>query len=456
VSGAYYLDGRNLRIQASLSSEQGPLVYAIEPAIAPRTDPGTAVDLMQQRTLGAIVAWLDSDLGRMIRPPLYGAYREFKASFAMFADDPVTAIAHAERAIELDPTFFGPRYLKALAYRNMGDVKSARTATAEAMALVDRWSPAERAKLAFLTSTNEGRLLDGLKSLREAEKLEPDDLSTNYLIGFYTVRLNRPQETIDQYNKVNADTWNEVTVGTWRYARLATANHLLGRHEEELRVATIARELFPTSLLSRTDELTALAALGRTGDLGRAVDETLAIAVSASGSPGGSIRAAAEDLRAHGRKADSIALAKRAVSWYRSRPADARATAPNRYALALSLYVAEEWAEAASIVSSLVTEQPQSSAYIALAGAVAARTGDRAAATRHAEALGRLSSEPDGTVELRRAQLAALLGQREQAVALLRDAFAQGLSMSTALHRQMDLEGLRGFARYDELMRPKG
>ena len=37
-------------------------------------------------------------------------------------------------------------------------------------------------------------------------------------------------------------------------------------------------------------------------------------------------------------------------------------------------------------------------------------------------------------MELTRAQLEALLGQRERAVALLRDAFARGLSMSTALH----------------------
>jgi hypothetical protein len=59
-------------------------------------------------------------------------------------------------------------------------------------------------------------------------------------------------------------------------------------------------------------------------------------------------------------------------------------------------------------------------------------------------------------MELTRAQLEALLGQRERAVALLRDAFARGLSMSTALHRQMDFESLRGFAPFDELMRPRG
>jgi serine/threonine protein kinase/predicted Zn-dependent protease len=456
VKGAYYLDGQNLRIQASLSSEPGTVVYAIEPALAPRDDPGKAVDLVQQRTLGAIVAWLDPDLGRMIRPPLYSAYREFKAGYAVFADDSAKAIEHSMRATELDPGFFAAWYQMALAYRNLGDLKNARATVEKMSAMTDRWSPAERAKLSFLAGANEGRLLDALKALREAEKLEPDDLSTNYLIGFYTVRLNRPQETIDEYNKVNADAWNEVTVGAWRYARLATANHLLGRHDEELRVATIARQLYPSSVGSRTDELSALAALGRMDDLGRAIDETLTIAASGPATPGAAIRAAAEELRAHGHRSESIALASRAVSWYRSRPSDLLTAASNRFALATSLYVAEEWAAAGAIASALIKEQPENSAYLALAGAIAARTGDRGAAMKQAAALGALASEPDGNVELRRAQLAALLGQREEAVELLRDAFARGLYMSTFLHRQMDLESLLGFAPFDELMKPKG
>ena len=85
-----------------------------------------------------------------------------------------------------------------------------------------------------------------------------------------------------------------------------------------------------------------------------------------------------------------------------------------------------------------------------------ARMGDRGSAIKHLAALGQLAPEPDGSVELRRSQLAALVGQKEQAVELLRDAFARGLYMSLAVHRQMDLESLRGYAPFDELMRPKG
>jgi predicted Zn-dependent protease len=458
VTGAYYLDGENVRIQATLATDAGEVLYSIEPASGPRTDPGKAVDLAQQRILGAIVSWLDPNLGRaqLQRPPLFSAYREFKAGMSVFGDDPTKAVDHFSRAIELDPGFFSAWYGTVLAYNNLGDARRSRETTNRLRALNDSWSPKERALLAFLIESIDGRLLDGLQALRAAERADPADLSTNYLIGFYLVRLNRPQEAIDQYAKVNATSWNSVTVGTWRYARLATANHLLGRHEEELRVATIARDLFPTSFLSRNDQIAAFAALQRIGDLRKALDETQTIPMRGTFTPAESMRVAAEELRAHGRRAESIEMAKRAVAWHRNRAPDFLTAAANRFSLAQSLYAAEEWTEAGAIVSSLLREQPDSVASIALAGAIAARAGDRDAAMTFAASLAKTTSTPGGLTELRRAQLAALLGQREQAVELLRDAFARGLSMSLPLHRQMDLETLRGFAPYDELMKPRG
>ncbi len=463
VTGAYYLDGQNLRIQASLSSESGTLVYATEPAIGPRTDPGKAVDLAQQRVLGAIAAWLDPDLGgtRLPRPPLYGAYKEYKAALGVFTDEPAKAITHHERAIELDPTFFNPWYQMAFAYRNMFDLKNARATVDRMSAMADRWGPAERAKLAFLNHANEGRPMDALKALREVEKLEPDDLSNNYLIGFFALRLNRPQETIDQYAKVNAELWDSVTIGTWRYGRLAAANHLLGRHDEELKVAIIARELFPTSSISRTDELIALAALGRIDDLRRAVDDTLTIAVGSSATPAVSMRFAAEELRAHGRRAESIELAKRSVAWHRNRPADFMTVAANRFSLAQSLYAAEEWAEAGAMVSALNKEQPGRSAYVGSGGrdrrahgrsrfghetpggAQPARVGTRRHGGAQARATGgaRRTARASGGAAARRVRPRSLHGTRA--------APADGLRISTrlrAVRRAHAAEGLRSAA----------
>ena len=457
VTGAYYLDGQNLRIQASLSNTTGTVLHATEPAIAPRSDPGKAVDLVRQRVLGAIAVWADPDVrSSLARPPLYGAYREYKAAFTVFADDPATAIAHEGRAIEIDPTFFGAYYQMALAYINLGDPRRAREVVERTSAMGDRWTPKERALLTYLGHATEGHLQDALVALREAQRSDQADLSTNYLVGYYLVRLNRPQESIDKYSKIDADAWDKVTVGTWRYARLTTANHLLGRHEEELHVARIARNLFPTSMLSRIDELNALAALGRPDDVGRAINDLAAVGISGASTTGQAMRAAAEELRAHGHRPESIELAQRSVAWHRNRPSQFLSVPANRFSLAQSLYVAEEWTEAAALTSALLKEQPGSVAYAGLAGANAGRRGDRRLAQTYAAALAQAASDPGGASELRRAQLAALLGQREQAVAFLRDAFARGLSMGTNVHRQMDFEALRGFAPFDGLMKPKG
>jgi hypothetical protein len=179
------------------------------------------------------------------------------------------------------------------------------------------------------------------------------------------------------------------------------------------------------------------------------------LSASGTGTPGGSMRTAAEESRAHGHRQESIQLAKRAQEWYRSRPAATIAPFAIRVAMAQTLYVAEEWAEAGKAAAVLVREQPAHVPSLTLAAASVARVGDRALAAKYDATLATLP-QGGGTLELRRAQIAALLGERDRAVQLLRDAFAHGLIMNTALHRQMDLESLRGYAPFDELMRPKG
>ena len=87
---------------------------------------------------------------------------------------------------------------------------------------------------------------------------------------------------------------------------------------------------------------------------------------------------------------------------------------------------------------------------------MAARLHDRASALKHQAALVELDRQPNGNVALRRAQIAAVLGEKQQAVDLLREAIAQGLPFTLTLHRNVDLTLLRGFAPYDELMKPKG
>jgi hypothetical protein len=52
--------------------------------------------------------------------------------------------------------------------------------------------------------------------------------------------------------------------------------------------------------------------------------------------------------------------------------------------------------------------------------------------------------------------IAALLGEKERAMTLLHDAYTQGRAFTIWLHRDMDLEPLRDYPPFQELLRPKG
>ena len=90
-------------------------------------------------------------------------------------------------------------------------------------------------------------------------------------------------------------------------------------------------------------------------------------------------------------------------------------------------------------------------------GLIAVRRGDRAAADSISASLAeRTGPITPGGVPYTRARIAAALGERERAVALLQDAFAQGWEYSVWDHRSIDFESLRDYPPFQKLLRPKG
>lgn len=61
-----------------------------------------------------------------------------------------------------------------------------------------------------------------------------------------------------------------------------------------------------------------------------------------------------------------------------------------------------------------------------------------------------------GAHTLWRARIAAALGEREQAVTLLRSACNEGQAYASWYHRNPDLVVLAEYPPFQELMRPKG
>jgi hypothetical protein len=164
--------------------------------------------------------------------------------------------------------------------------------------------------------------------------------------------------------------------------------------------------------------------------------------------------ATALELRAHGHRQESVKMAERAVEWLRGRPPDEARKA--RRLLASSLRLAERWEEATPIYQALAGESPDDIDRAGALGILAAHRGERAEAPRVSERLRRLERPYLlGENTLMRARIAAWLGEKDQAVDLLRTAFAEGVFHDIFPHRDMDLEPLRGYPPFEELIQAR-
>jgi tetratricopeptide (TPR) repeat protein len=123
----------------------------------------------------------------------------------------------------------------------------------------------------------------------------------------------------------------------------------------------------------------------------------------------------------------------------------------------VALYVSEQWEEAGALIEKLRSEKPDDIDYLGYGGALAARRGDKEEALRISEELKRIDRPYTfGAQTYWRARIAALLGMKEEAVELLRQSFAQGNYYSVFIIQEADLDPLRDFAPFRELMKPKG
>jgi tetratricopeptide (TPR) repeat protein len=128
--------------------------------------------------------------------------------------------------------------------------------------------------------------------------------------------------------------------------------------------------------------------------------------------------------------------------------------------LAYGLYLADSAAAARALYERILADRPDDLDALGQLGVIAARQKDRAGAAGADQRLvGVTRPYLFGAHTYRRARIAAQLGERARAVQLLREALAQGYRRNwttLTLHSDPDLEPLRGYAPFEEFMRPKG
>jgi tetratricopeptide (TPR) repeat protein len=466
VSGAYYLIDNELQFHVTITDAvHSKIIRSLEPLKGSPDDKMGLVTELRHRIMGAIAMHFTgvltlSEYARKTRQPaVYEAYQEFLQGLDFWGVDYEQAARHLARAVELDPKFVAPKIWLAISFADRGRHEEADAHLRSILPFRDELSSYENRQLDWFDAVLKGQPENAYRSIREAEKLAPNIFTAKFLVGAYAIRINRPREAVDVYAWMYSQdpkTTFVIPATAWMIERLTEAHHMLGEYRKELKVARLGRQYFPKNLNFPASEARALAARGKIREVEKVVEDCLDVDAT-SGTPGNVMMEAARELYAHGYKEASREFADRAIEWAESRPEAERKTDATRSFCANALYFAGRFDEAGKIYASLAAEQPENIDYQGYLGTLAARREDREGATKLSEELAGLTRPfIRGRHTLWRARIAALLGEKEQAVALLKEAFSQGSYYGVSLHRDIDLEPLWDYPPFKELLRPKG
>jgi DNA-binding SARP family transcriptional activator/TolB-like protein len=459
VTGSYYRQGDSIRFQARIVDvTSGRVIAGIGPLGSPVDMPLDGIDRLRLAVLAALAPLSDERAThvRLVRaPPSYEAYRAYVSGFESFVRLEFPAAArHFQRASEEDSTFTLAAIAAAIMHTNVSDWAGADSIIRRVERVRDDLGAMEAATLDMVGAWLRGDDDAAYQASRRQAVLAPGSIG-EYQVANQALRLNRPRETVRVLTAMGPERGElRGYMGYWR--ELTTAHHMLGNHRLELKAARRARELYPGRPAALLYEARALVALGRVVAIERLIEERMTSGSTEAPSAGALMAAAARELRAHGHHEPARTRLRRSLEWYRGQGPGDPGGDP-RWNIAIMLYELEEWEEAWVLLRELAAEDPGVLGVQGLLGAVAARRGDRAEAERIDGWLRDLDRPYlRGANTLWRARIAAVLGEQDRAIDLLRDAFAQGVQYNLSHHVNVDLRLLAEHPHFRALMRPKG
>lgn len=481
VAGSFDQSADSLVFQAAIIDvRSGRMLQALEPVSGPLGRRELGLEALRQAVTVGLASLVDPRLSAIAtpspKPPKFAAYQAFVSGQSAFWRWSIPeAQADFQRAAGLDSTFFTAAVWVAWSAINAGSagcsvvdsVGGALAPHRDQLTLLDRLLL--DAELAECRGDYE-------EAWRNVAQPDPTLLHSPHfqmVVALYARLAGRPLEAVKILRKVdvNRDLGWLPDSGKALYRRdLAVPYHALGDYESELRVARGLSAKEPNRLASINLESHALAALARTREVFDRLDRAVRFFPDPlmlyeprdhpmlANTAGRLCYEVALELDAHGHREASRSAAERAVAWYRAQPANQQGHPEYRYTLARSLELLGQYHQALSLIEGLAAEDPSNVHYQGMIGVLAARRGDRGAAERIDRMLAAVSRPYiNGFHTYYRAQIAAVLGDRNRAVELLRDAIAHGaVDPWDHLHSEPAFAALRGYPPFEEVLRPKG
>jgi tetratricopeptide (TPR) repeat protein len=174
--------------------------------------------------------------------------------------------------------------------------------------------------------------------------------------------------------------------------------------------------------------------------------------------PGNALRDVGIQLWSQGDTVRAIEMMQRAIDWAEAQGFEGSGGSTRRSLVAGALYDMGRFAESQEHIAFFAEANPSSATWVGRLARVNARLGDTATAEQIAERLleeNRTWLRASHTYQA--AKIHAVLGNRERALALIRQALNTGnRSWWDMKMAPRDFESLRGYPPFEELIRPKG
>jgi tetratricopeptide (TPR) repeat protein/predicted Ser/Thr protein kinase len=459
VRGSYWKQGDSLVVYAKImDGETGKTLRLTRPITSQVQNSKSAVGQIQQHVMGAVAfvrhPYAEAYLDAPSYYPVYEAFGELRAAGTHFRLGRwMESAVRFQRCFKLDPTFVIAAVYEAMAYLNARQHARADSVARVLETMRQSLVIRDAQGLDFMQAMLRG---DALACLILARQLAKIPLKTGkYLTALYALHVNNLHEARDMslvLLQSTADTlyWTNW-VGNWWV--MTSSLHLLGEHDRELKEAVKARSVIPNSPATMSYEVRALCAMGREAEVWKRVDESRTLGNSAE--TGSLLVMCVRELRRHGYPEAAQKAVGKAIEWYTSRPDSEQQLPWRQSALANAYYVAGRYAEAREIYKALLQKSSDNMNYQGHIGTIAARTGDTSEA-RRIDTILKNMNRPYlfGQHTYWRACIAALLGQKDDAVSLLRDAFGQG-QQCERVHADIDFESVWDYPPFKELVKSK-
>lgn len=465
VTATYNEDADSLLVRAQvIDAESGAIASAIDPVRGVRSAPGPAIEVLRNRVMAALAARLDPQLElwsyAAAMPTNYESYRELRSGIDAFVGEEFEeATKHFEAAAALDTTSATPLVWAAWALAYHRFWPQVEVLVPRIKSSGRNFGPWDRAILDVVDAWLVGDMAAGHAAGHRLAAAVPNS-EWSFPLAWNAAKLGRAKEAIRVLEAIDPERgW--MRGFPWYSASLARAYHTIGDHEKGLRLAREGLRREPSNRSYMYNEALALSALGRSDGIMERCARARTVRTNSMFS-GNECGNAIIELRAHGYQPAAHALLKAVVADYAMLPDSERVEWPSvEYLYDAAGTFAER--------DSLLRQKPAHAISLVQRSLLAAERGDRAgvqAALREMSAApppprwyrdSRLSQPvaSDGSsLTFLRAQLAALLGDKAEAVSWLSTYLREGNWELEWYHSDRTLEGLRGYPPFEALLRP--